>query len=163
MDRLMTLLTWLEGTALARAMQQSPWLYPSAETAHILGLALLVGAAAMFDLRLLGLSPRLPVADVARHLLPWAWVGLGTALVSGFLLFAADPVGLWSNVAFRAKLLLIALAGLNAAAFHAWPFRSVATWNRFTPTPRAAKLAAALSLALWATIAALGRFIAYLE
>jgi hypothetical protein len=162
-DQLFAILTWLEATPLAAAMRQSPWLYPIVETAHILGLVLLIGAAAMFDLRLLGLSPRLPVADVARHLLPWCYVGLAVTALSGAMLFAADPLALWFNPAFRAKMALIVLAGVNAAAFHAGPFRSVARWDRFAPTPGAAKAAAALSLSLWATIAALGRFIAYLE
>ena len=162
MDPLMTFLTWLEATPLAGVMRQSPWSYPLVETAHILGFILLIGAAAMFDLRLLGLTPRLPVVDVARHLLPWSHVGLVVVVISGALLFAADPVALWFNSVFRAKMALIAVAGLNAAVF-AWPFRSVATWNRFAPTPWPAKVAASLSLLLWVVIAALGRFIAYIE
>ena len=163
MDPLMTFLTWLEATTLAGVMRQSPWSYPLVETAHILGFILVIGAAAMFDLRLLGLTPCLPVVDVARHLLPWSHVGLAVVVISVELLFAADPVALWFNTVFRAKMSLIVVAGLNTAAFHAWPFRSVATWNQSAPTARAAKLAAALSLGLWVTIAALGRFIAYLE
>ena len=163
MDPLMTFLIWLEATPLAGAMRQSPWSYPLVETAHILGFILLIGAAAMFDLRLLGLTPRLPVVDVARHLLPWSHVGLAVVVISGVLLFAADPIALWFNSVFRAKMALIVVAGLNAAAFHAWPFRSVATWNQFAPTPWPAKAAASLSLLLWMTIAALGRFIAYIE
>ena len=126
MDRLMTILTWLEATPLAAVMRQSPWSYPLVETAHILGFILLIGAAAMFDQRLLGLAPRLPVVDVARHLLPWSHVGLAIVVISGALL-------------------------------------SVATWNCFAPTPWPAKAAAGLSLMLWITIAALGRFIAYIE
>ncbi len=163
MDLLMTFLTWLEATPLAGVMRQSPWSYPLVETAHILGFILLIGAAAMFDLRLLGWTPRLPVVDVARHLLPWSHVGLVVVVISGALLFAADPVALWFNSVFRAKLVLIVVAGLNAAAFHAWPFRSVMTWNRFAPPPWPARAAAATSLMLWITIAALGRMIAYIE
>jgi hypothetical protein len=163
MDPLMTFLTWLEATPLAGMMRQSPWSYPLVETAHILGFILLIGAAAMFDLRLLGLTPRLPVVDVARHLLPWSHVGPAVVVISGVLLFAADPVALWFNTVFRAKMVLIVFAGLNAAAFHAWPFRSVANWNQFAPIPWSARVAASLSLALWITIAALGRLIAYIE
>jgi hypothetical protein len=163
MDSLMTFLTWLETTPLAGVMRQSPWSYPIVETAHILGFILLIGAAAMFDLRLLGLTPRLPVVDVARHLLPWSHVGLVVVVISGALLFAADPVALWFNSVFRAKMLLIVVAGFNAAVFHSGVFRSVATWNRFAPSPWPAKAAASLSLVLWITIAALGRFIAYIE
>jgi len=163
MDPRLTFLTWLEETPLAGVMRQSPWSYPLVERAHILGFILLIGAAAMFDLRLLGLTPRLPVVDVGRHLLPWSRVGLVVVVISGALLFAADPIALWFNTVFRAKMALIVVAGLNAAAFHAWPFRSVATWNRFAPTPWSVKVTASLSLMLWMVIAALGRFIAYIE
>ena len=64
MDPLMTL-TWLEATPLAGVMRQFPWSYPLVQTAHILGFILVKGAAAKFDLRLLGSTPRLPVVDVA--------------------------------------------------------------------------------------------------
>jgi hypothetical protein len=84
-------------------------------------------------------------------------------VISGALLFAADPVVLWFNTVFRAKMILIVVAGFNAAVFHSRVFRSVATWNRFAPTPWPAKTAASLSLVLWIAIAALGRFIAYIE
>ena len=62
-------LVWLEGSAVAMAMRQWVWLYPIVEIVHIIGFVILVGAAAMFDLRLLGLSRQLPVADLAPHLL----------------------------------------------------------------------------------------------
>ena len=81
-------LVWLETTALADAMRQWLWLYPIVEIVHIVGIVLLVGAAAMFDLRLLGISRRLPVADMASHLLPWARLGLAIVAVTG----AAIPV-----------------------------------------------------------------------
>ena len=112
MGPLMTFLTWLEATPLAGVMRQSPWSYPLVQTAHILGFILVKGAAAMFDLRLLGSTPRLPVVDVARHLLPFR---------------GRSRRALWFNPVFRAKMALIDVAGFNAAGFHAWPFRSVAT------------------------------------
>jgi hypothetical protein len=85
---------WLETTALAHAMRQWPWLYPVVEIVHIVGIALLVGAAAMFDLRLLGVSRGLPVAEMARHLLPWARLGLGVMVPTGFSMFAAHATEL---------------------------------------------------------------------
>ena len=47
-------LVWLETSALAEAMRQWTWLYPGVEIVHIVGFVVLVGAAIMFDLRLLG-------------------------------------------------------------------------------------------------------------
>jgi hypothetical protein len=155
-------LVWLETTALAHAMRQWLWLYPVVEIVHIVGIVLLVGAAAMFDLRLLGASRRLPVAEMARHLLPWARVGLGVMVPTGFLMFSAHATEFAVNPAFRLKLALVAAACLNAAVFHRWPFRSVSAWNVDAEPPPAAKLAAVLSLTLWTGVIACGRLLAYL-
>ena len=154
-------LGWLETTALAQAMRQWLWLYPVVEIVHIVGIVLLVGAAAMFDLRLLGVSRRLPVAAMARHLLPWARLGLGVMVPTGLLMFSAHATEFAANPAFRLKLALVAAACLNALVFHRWPFRSVSAWNVDAESPPAAKLAAGLSLTLWSGVIACGRLLAY--
>jgi hypothetical protein len=151
----------LEQTALATAVRESPWLYPAAEFAHILGFVLLVGAAAMFDLRLLGLSRTLPVTEMAAHLLPWARAGLLLAAPTGALMFISDATATAANPAFRLKLLLVAAGILNAWAFHRGPFRSVQAWDHGAPTPASARAAAVLSLVLWVAALAAGRLIAY--
>ena len=51
-------LVWLETSAPGVAMRQWLWLYPIVEILHIAGFVVLVGAAVMFDLRLLGMSRR---------------------------------------------------------------------------------------------------------
>jgi hypothetical protein len=116
-------LLWLEQSAVAQAMRQWRWLYPIVEVVHIVGFVLLVGAAAMFDLRLLGLSRSLPVATMARHLLPWARVGLGVVAPTGLLMFTAHATEFATNPAFQLKLALITAACLNAAVFLALPHR----------------------------------------
>ena len=154
-------LAWLESTAVAVAMRESVWLYPAVEIAHILGFVILVGAAAMFDLRLLGLSRAIPVTGLARHLLPWARLGLALAAPTGVLMFVAEATTTAANTAFQLKLVLIGLAVLNAAVFHRWAFKSVKYWDREAASPPAARAAAAISLALWTTVIACGRLIAY--
>jgi hypothetical protein len=154
-------LRWLESTALARTVRESPSLYPAVETAHILGFVVLVGAAVMFDLRLLGVSRRLPVDALARHLLPWSRAGLLAVVPSGLLLFMSNAAGMWSNPAFRLKMALLVGAGLNALLFDFWTFRTVAAWNQDSPTPAAARNAAIASLLLWAGVITCGRWIAY--
>ena len=154
-------LVWLSETTLAATIRESTWLYPTVEIVHLIGIVTLVGSAIMFDLRLLGFSRGLPVADMARHLLPWAHRGLAIQIGSGFLLFLAEPVELAANPAFRAKLVLIMLAGCNVAAFHRGVFRSVTEWDRDVEPPRSAKIAAVLSLALWVAVVSAGRLIAY--
>jgi hypothetical protein len=154
-------LLWLEGSVMAVAMRQWLWLYPIVEIAHILGFVTLVGAAAMFDLRLLGVSRQLPVTDMAHHLLRWARLSLLVVMPSGFLMFAAHASEMAENPAFRLKLLLIAIAVLNAATFHGGPFKSVSYWNQHAAIPATAKIAAVLSLILWTGVITCGRLLAY--
>jgi hypothetical protein len=154
-------LVWVESSALAVAMRQWLWLYPIVEMIHITGLAILVGAAVMFDLRLLGISRRLPVADLARHLLPWARASLVLVVPTGILMFTAHATEMAESPVFRLKLVLIAAAGLNALTFHRGVFKSVAAWNRDSKTPLKAKVAATLSIALWTGVIGCGRLLAY--
>jgi hypothetical protein len=158
---LQTWFRWLESTGLAVTMRESAWLYPIVETVHIIGFVVVVGAAAMFDLRLLGASRRLPVTDAARHFLPWSRLGLLGVVPSGLMLFMSNATTLSINPAFRLKLVLLAAAGANALMFHLWPFKTVTAWNREVSAPAGAKLSALVSLALWASIITCGRFIAY--
>lgn len=152
---------WLEGTALAAAVRDSIWLYPAAETLHILGLALLVGSAATWDARLLGFSRRIAVSDLERHLLPAARLGFAMAVPTGILLFLPDATAIWANPAFRVKLIVIAAAVLNTLLFHARLARSMSEWDVGTVPPRSVRLVAGASLLLWTAALVAGRLIAY--
>ncbi len=154
-------LAWLETTAAATAMRQSLWLYPIVEILHIIGFVVLVGSAAMFDLRLLGRSRQLPVTGMERHLLPWARASVLLIVPTGGLMFVAHATEFAGNPAFRLKLSLLAAAALNAAAFHLRPFRQVAEWDHGARAPLAARFAAGLSLMLWTGVIACGRLLAY--
>ena len=150
---------WLAATPPALAMRGYAWLYPAVEIVHIAGFVLLVGAVAMFDLRVLGFGRQLPVKALARHLLPWSAGSMLLVLPTGLLLFAAEAPDLAANRVFLLKLVLIAVAGLNALAFHAGPYRHADAWGRRAP-PRAI-LHALLSLGLWFAVIACGRLLAY--
>ena len=154
-------LAWLESTALASAMRDWLWLYPTVEIVHILGFVVLVGAAVMFDLRLLGVSRRLPVVDLERHLLPWARLSLVLVALSGVLLFVTHATELGTSLVFRLKLLLMGAAGLNAAIFHRGAFQTVGAWNQQVQAPATAQVAAVLSLVLWTGVICCGRLLAY--
>jgi hypothetical protein len=143
-------------------MRQWLWLYPIVEIVHIIGFVVLVGAAVMFDLRLLGLSRRLPVTGMAQHLLPRAHTSLLLVLPSGLLMFMAHATEMAANPAFRLKLLCLVAAGLNALLFHRGVFASVRLWNQATAPPAMARIAALVSLTLWVCIITCGRLLAYL-
>jgi hypothetical protein len=116
----------------------------------------------MFDLRLLGISSRIPVSDLARHLLPWSRAGLLLVAPTGIAMFAAHATEWIGNPAFGVKLSLIAAAGLNAWVFHRWTFPSVAAWDRHAPAPASARASAVASLLLWTGVVSCGRLLAYL-
>ena len=136
-------------------------MYPVAEVGHLLGLALLIGTAGAFDLRLLGRARTLPVEGVAAFLLPLARVGLALAAATGTLLFAANATTLLTAV-FAVKLIAIAAGVLNATVFDRGVFRSVAGWSRDAPAPAAARRAAVISLISWVVALTCGRLLAYL-
>jgi hypothetical protein len=154
-------LVWVESSAPATAMRQWLWLYPAVEIVHILGFVVLVGAAFMFDLRLLGQSRALPISGLAAHLLRWARLSLVVIVPSGALMFAAHATEMADNPAFRVKLALIAGAFVNAAVFHRVPFRSVGDWDIDVRAPGAARFAGVASLVLWTGVIACGRLLAY--
>ncbi|HWA14554.1 MAG TPA: DUF6644 family protein [Burkholderiales bacterium] len=155
------LLQALEHGGIGEAMRNSIWLYPAVETLHIVGFILLVGAVLMFDLRVLGLSRRVPVRMLAGHLLPWGAAALVLIVPAGLLLFAADATAMVGNRAFVLKMILLMAAATNAAAFHLGPFRSVTAWDQGITAPLSARLHAGASLVLWLAIIACGRMIAY--
>ncbi|MBP2299211.1 hypothetical protein [Azospirillum picis] len=150
----------LETSGLGEALRQSVWVYPLVEVLHILGLALLVGAVAAFDLRLLGVGCRLPASPLSRLLLPVAATGLALTVPTGTLLFISEATALAANPAFLAKMALLVLALANIALFHHGAGRTIAAWDG-RPPPMA-RVAGAVSLALWVGVLALGRLIAYL-
>jgi hypothetical protein len=151
----------LERTGVATAVRTSPWLYPAVEIVHLAGIALLVGGAALFDLRLLGLGRALPARALGGHLLGWSRRSLALVVPSGALLFSAHAVELSRNPAFRLKLVLLAAAAVNALVFHAVAARGMAAWDTGGRPPIAARAAACVSLAAWAAVIACGRMIAY--
>lgn len=156
-----------QALAAAQALEASPLgaamrgglrgLYPAANVAHLFGLVLLVGGIGVLDLRVAGLGRQIPLAPLSRLLTPIAVLGLVVVAGSGFLLFAADAGPLAENRTFQWKLALAALALANALLFRR-------AFGDFRPgrEPRvAARALAVASLALWLTVGALGRMIAY--
>jgi len=155
----------LEASALGQAMRQWLWLYPAVEIAHLLGIALLFGSIAVLDLRLLGVWKRVPVKALAAQVLPWSAASFVLIVPSGLMMFVAHASDFIASPVFVLKMCLIMAAGVNAAAFHAITFRTVDVWDsegmRKLVPPPSARLAGALSLALWVSVIACGRLLAY--
>jgi len=160
-DRWLAIAAWAEGTGLAEWLRSSAWGYPAVETIHILGIAVLVGTAVAFDVRLLGFSSRLPLDAVARFLLPCARGAFFVAALSGVVLFSMQATTFAVQPLFYFKMGTIAVAVINTSIFHRGVFRSVSRWNESARTPVAARIAAVVSLVGWTTAVICGRFLAY--
>ena len=156
--------TWLEATPLALKITESEVLFPTIETVHVLALTLVFGSILMLDVRLLGWSRRdMGVVQLTREVLPWTWIAFVIAAISGALMFISAATKYYGNIPFRIKLVLLALAGLNMAVFHFKAYRTVAGWDNSLPTPRAARIAAGLSLVLWIGIVFAGRWVGFVN
>jgi hypothetical protein len=144
------------------SVRESLWLFPAIETVHLLGMAALVGTITVFDLRLLGwMMRRERVSELARRLLPWTWLGFALQVVTGTALFLSEAAKVYTNPAFRLKIVLILLAGLHALIFHKIVYRNVATWDEGEVLPIGAKVSGLVSILLWVGIVAAGRFIGF--
>src|SRR5216683_1698685 len=118
---------WLGNTPWSVAIHESLYLYPIIESIHVLGTCLFFGIVMMLDLRLLGITLRgVPLTDVTRRLLPWTFAGFVPMAITGSLLVYQEPLRAYDSVFFRAKAIMLILAGLNALAFHTGVYKSVA-------------------------------------
>jgi hypothetical protein len=152
---------WLETTWLGASISHSLWLFPAIESIHMFGIVSVVGATAILDLRLMGISFREEsVPEMVRGTLGWASYGFGLMLVTGVLMFVSEATKCYTNTGFRWKMLLLVLAGVNALLFHFGAYRYVGRWQQGA-TPFAAKLAGTCSILLWFGIVAMGRWIAF--
>lgn len=154
-------LAWLQQTALAVSLQESSWLYPAAETLHIIAFVVAVGCLLVLDLRLIGLGRWAAFDQATGALLPWAIGAFCLTIPTGILLLLPEAPSIARNPAFLVKMALMLLAGANAALFHLGPWRQRARWAHGAP-PSSARLSGAVSILLWIGVIVSGRLIAYL-
>ena len=152
---------WLYNLPWVVQLEESDNLFPIIESVHVLSIALMAGTLITVDLRVLGATfPNEPVRRIAETLLPYTWAGFLLMVATGLPLFAAESVKLINNPAFLVKLVLLALAGANAALFHLTVYRSVDEWGVGVTTPLSARLLAGTSALLWLCVIVAGRLIA---
>jgi hypothetical protein len=149
-------LSALEGSALAVGLRGSTWLYPLVNAGHIVGIALLFGAIAPLDLRLIGAWRGIPIAVLSRVLIPMAVTGLGLAALCGALLFITKAGEYLASGFFRAKILVLTLGLANVLAFHA-----LRRSRGEVGSVALQRLHGATSLTVWLTVIVLGRLIGY--
>jgi hypothetical protein len=155
---------WIQSTDWATYLRISAYVYPIILSAHLTGIALFAGTVLATDLRLLGVVMRnQPVSDVVNQLRWPKRIGFLIVATCGFLLASSKAEEYYYNSFFRLKLALFALVAVHALVFRGSVYNNAAALDQARRMPGNAKLAAALSLLLWISIACAGRGIGYIE
>lgn len=153
---------WLARPAIMAMVLESIWFYPLVESAHVLVITIFVGLNVMLDLRTLGSRfRRVPVSEVASHILPWIAPSGLVALVTGMLMFLTDPPRFAANPFFIVKAVALVLAVVNLMVFHAGVYSRVSEWNDDSRPPLAARVSSIVSLTMWAVVLIASRLVAY--
>jgi hypothetical protein len=149
---------WCEATAVGNAIRNSLWLFPVIESVHLLGLAVIGGALLVVDLRLIGLGLRAqPVRELARDAQPWLIGSLLVMIATGVPLFLSESIKCYYSPAFWTKMTVLPLAILFTFTVR----RKVAMAGAMRVGPLWTKLVALVSLSLWFTVGAAGRWIGF--
>lgn len=155
-------LEWLQATPIAEAIAESNVVFPWIESVHVLAIVLVVGTISIVDLRLIGWAwLDRPVARLMGEVLPYTWGAFVVAATTGALMFCSNAITYGHNFFFLGKMVLLALAGFNMAIFHVFFARDIEAWNGSPGSPLKAKAAGAVSLVLWISVVAFGRWIGF--
>jgi hypothetical protein len=146
----------LEATGPAQYLRVSRWGYAAVSGAHILGIALLVGAILPLNLRLIGLWPTIPRAQLLRVLVPVAAAGLTIAVPTGILLFSVRAQEYAAIGYLQVKLALVLVGILSAVMIHHSYGLTLEGANRGR-----LRFHALISIGCWLGALACGRLIAF--
>ncbi len=156
MATIQELLSTFQTTAISPAIRRSDWAVMALEAVHLLGLALLGGAAcltALAAIRSSGLRG-ISLPSLTRGLCPLFGTGLCLMAVSGAFIVLAMPFKYYLNSAFRIKMLLLVIAIVATASLLRMEARSA-------PMGRQRGLALFCAL-LWLGVGFSGRLIGFL-
>jgi hypothetical protein len=147
---------WVDETSLSQAIKATTWVFPLTETIHILALSVLLGSVFLIDLRLLGIAIRkwspAQILEQVRPLMNWS---VGVILVTGSLLFIAEPRKCFDNAAFGPKMIFLALALIIQFTV----YRRVGSMQARIPVW--GRMLAVVSFGLWFAVAVCGRAIGF--
>jgi hypothetical protein len=153
---------WLSERSFSIGLHESFYLYNWIETTHVMTLMLSLGMLAVVDLRMLGLCfAKVPASTIAERLDKPMLIGFSIMFITGILLYVSIPVRTTQSIWFRIKVLLLIAACINAWLFRGYMLAAKKSWDLDAVAPRRARIAAGVSLALWAGVVVTGRFIAY--
>jgi hypothetical protein len=150
----------IENSSFSTWMRESdsPFAFYFVLLFHTFGLALLVGANSLVDLRLLGFFGSMPLAPLKRFFRTM-WVGFAINATTGVLLLLSYPTKALTNPIFYTKLTIIGLAIWILTRLQKEVFADT-TMTEADMMARGATLAK-WSLVLWVGAISAGRLLAY--
>src|SRR3954454_9987993 len=156
----MGVLVWLESLPLSVWVHESPsvWAQPTVLTFHTMGMAVLVGASWVLDLRLLGINRNVPLSAF-RWVFPAVAVGLIVNLVTGVLLFIGRATTWGFAVPFFIKMAFVIASAATLIPLRSYVLRSDSQQDEVGGN---ARLLAVASILTWAAAITAGRLLAYL-
>jgi hypothetical protein len=162
MSQVPAIIEWMQNSDIGTGIRESIWFFPAIETTHVLALALSVGVMIWFDLRLMGWGMKhQPVSQIHKQVMPFAFVGFFLMFATGFLLFWSEAEKCYLSGFFRAKVVFLLLAGVNAVVFEMRTKRTIEEWDKFPVPPPQARMAGLISIVSWAMVIIAGRATAY--
>lgn len=152
----------LHHSPVGQFMRESAAALAWAGAFHVVAITLVLGTIALVDLRLIGVpAHRGSARQLIREMLPFTWAAFALAVTTGLLLFASDATAYIEKGPFKGKMLMLMLAGINMAVFHATTYRRINGWDHTGRPPMGARVAGGLSLLLWIGVTFAGRWIGF--
>jgi uncharacterized membrane protein len=149
----------ISAEAVKQFVLQHPFVWPTCETLHFIGMSLMFGVLMIVNLRLVGWLGEMSFASVHR-LLPFGLLGFGINFVTGMFFFIAASEQYTENVAFHWKIILLELAGMNYLVLtvydEAWSLPAAAD------VPLSGKLLGASALVLAIGVMYFGRMLPFI-
>ena len=163
-EMILSLAQWIQATVFFRDLRESWYVYPAVMSLHLLGIAIFGGLVLVTNLRLLGWAMRSrPVSDVIDQLRVAKWIGLAIVATCGLLMLGSKAEEYYYNIFVRIKLTILALIFVHGWYFRKSVYYNTAEMDRTGVIPSRAKVAAALSMVLWISMACAGRGIGYID
>ena len=134
------------------------WAMPTVLTLHTTGMAVLVGASWVLDMRLLGVNRNVPLIAY-RWVFRAVAIGLIVNLITGVLLFMKNATGWGTALPFFMKMLFVVASAATILPIRKYVLNSGAGNQEVASNVR---LLAIASIVAWSAAVTAGRLLAYL-
>jgi len=156
----MNFLDTLENLGLSTWVRESPskLAYPTVLWLHVMGMGVVAGISSVISLRLLGVSPKIPVQPLER-LYPLMWFGFWVNAITGTALLLASASKRLVDPTFYIKMVFIFAGVAVLQLTRSKVFRSLGPDGAL---PQSATILAWAGLICWLGALTSGRLLAYI-